>query len=166
MAVMRARTMLAALAVCVGATSAFAFTMGDAMGAAGATTGMAAIGSRSAAPTINSVQKSLGASAQKMAQRTALGQGKKQRGPRPHGRSKEVASKSDKRSRRGRSSGASGWGGATQGWAKQGGRGGAGGGWASASGGGWGKSAAWAGAGKAWSNGGANGGWARPGGAS
>ena len=163
MAVTRIRSVLAALAVCMGTTSAFAFTMGDTMATAGAASGMAAIGSRSAAPTINSVQKSLGSSAAKVAQRTAVAG--KQRGPRQNGRSKQFASKSDKRGGRRSSRGSSGWGGATQGWAKQGGRGGSGGGWAGANGGAWGKSVSWSGSGKAWASG-SGGGWARPGGAS
>jgi len=166
MAVTRIRSMLAAFAVCVGTTPVFAFTMGDTMATAGAASSMAAIGSRSAAPTINSVQKSLGASAQKMAQRTAVS--KKPQGPRQNGRMKKLTSKAGKRggrSSRSSRSGNSGWGNATQGWAKQGrGQGGVGG-WAGSSGG-WGKSAGWAGAGNTWASGGQGSGWARPGGAS
>ena len=139
----------------VWATSAGAFTMGEQMATTGIQNTLAATSAPSAAGTIGSVKKSVTASTQRA---NAGLPGADGGGP--------VGGGATSGAPRASASSHSGWGGATQGWAKQGAASGpSGGGWSGPSGG-WAASSGWPTAGKAWSSGQSGSGWARPGGTS
>jgi len=131
------------------AAPAAAFTMAEQMAAGGVQATVAGAGARSAAPTIGAVKN-----------RLSTGQRVKRDTPK-NGRSKPRGGVVAAAASGGAGGGRSGWGGATQGWA----RAGAGGGWASSARGGWASQNGWANASSSWSGGG-QGGWARPGGPS
>jgi hypothetical protein len=133
------------------AGQAGAFTMGEQMATTGIQGTLARTSAPSASATIGSVKSNLAASTS----RPALPGGASVAVP---GGGRAGAPKS--------ASARSGWGGSTQGWARQGA--GKGGSWAGAgAGGAWAQSSGWPGVGNAWESAGkAGGGWARPGGAS
>lgn len=157
MGTMRMQSVLAALLLAANATGAAAFTMADQMAATGIQQGTASTGASSAAPIINNVRKSLGKGSQ-----VGKSSRKVKRDtppPKNRGRGLKAVAQSGSKLR----ASSSGWGGGTQGWAKQGSTGawtGGAEGWARAN------TNSWSGAGSTWSAGGQGVGWARPGGPS
>jgi len=133
------------------AQSVWAFTMGEQLATTGIQGSLAATGSRSVSGTINSVKGSLAASAPTLPTLSSGGIGRSGPGVGAPGRPHSSSSNS-------------GWGGASQGWAKQGDGKGSWVGSASSGRGGWAAANAWSGQGKAWSSSAqGGGGWARPG---
>jgi hypothetical protein len=130
-----------------GVSDARAFTMAEQLATTGVHGAVASTGVGSTAGTLSSVKKSLSSSTQPRL--TVPGSGSA--GAKRSGAAKRSAGSN------------SGWGSATQGWARQGAASGAGGGSWVGSSSGWAAANGWPSAGSAWAEAGQGGAWARPG---